>query len=137
MNFGSLLMTSLTLAVIGGAGTPAPRHHGGPAAAKSSVDPPVACNLEALDAAERSRHAELLARLDLPSRERRPCADGWAFELGRGSETLALVAEWVPLEARCCPFLTFDVRWDARDGTRLTLSGGPEVKRFLDATLAR
>ena len=134
MTLELMVLAGLVLGTVsGGSGSP-----GSPESRSKPHDtPPLACDLGALDAAQRSRHATLLARIDLASRDPKPSPNGWAFRLGHDATLLGVVAEWIPLEARCCPFLAFDVKWDARDGGVLTLSGGPGVKRLLDAMFER
>jgi hypothetical protein len=46
------------------------------------------------------------------------------------------VAEWVDLEARCCPFLDFGIDVSGRGRTvRLRLTDGKGVKSFLKTEL--
>ena len=54
-----------------------------------------------------------------------------------GHIDLRVVAEWLELERRCCPFLTFELRWAAGEDerARLTLTGPPGTKAFLAAEL--
>jgi hypothetical protein len=48
------------------------------------------------------------------------------------------IAEWVDLEARCCPFLDFGlgVRGKGTGSVALALTGGPGVKEFLKMEFA-
>ena len=50
--------------------------------------------------------------------------------------TLPEAAEWIALERKCCPFLTFRiVVAGAQPGFTLALTGPPGVKEFLTAEL--
>jgi len=58
-------------------------------------------------------------------------ADGYAFALGSRAGLLAALAEWIPLEHKCCPFLTATVRVRPGGEVRLELTGPAEIKGFL------
>jgi hypothetical protein len=64
---------------------------------------PIACDLTALDPAQRERRrvlgAQLAAVAELP--------DGYAFRSPADSSTCLAVAEFVTLERRCAPFFDF------------------------------
>ena len=102
---------------------------------------PLACRLDALTSAQRARHRQLsesLAKAVVGSRE---LSGGYELELdlsrlpadAKGDPyCIVEVAEWVDLEARCCPFLDFGIGVRGVGGAiRLSLSGGPGVKEFL------
>jgi hypothetical protein len=114
-------------------------------AAASPAEEPLACRLDALNAAQRDRHrrlTEALARAVVGVRE---LPDGYELTLDLGrlpadakGEAVCVVevAEWVDLEARCCPFLDFGVGMRGRGGAvRLALTGAPGVKAFLKMEL--
>jgi hypothetical protein len=93
--------------------------------------------MDALSPAERARRAELLATLRARTTGVEHEADGIVFRLRNERETLALAGEFVVYEARCCPFLRFDLTVEADGATvRLRLSGGEGVGAFLRATFA-
>jgi hypothetical protein len=109
--------------------------------APAPVQEPLACNVGALSREQRDRYqvlAESLGRALVGSRElsngfelildlsRLPAdSRGKAFCLGE-------VAEWIDLEARCCPFLDFGIDVSGKGGAvRLRLTGGENVKAFL------
>jgi hypothetical protein len=108
---------------------------------------PLACRLDALSPAQRARHQKLTALLRRAVVETRELADGWelALDLSRlpadaQGEPVCVVeiAEWVDLEARCCPFLDFGlrVRGKGAGSVALALTGGPGVKEFVAMELA-
>ncbi|HEY3056055.1 MAG TPA: hypothetical protein VGK31_09015 [Thermoanaerobaculia bacterium] len=93
----------------------------------------LACNLGALNPAERRAHDALTKALIAAVSGRGETEDGYTFRIDKNRVTLAQVGEWIALEQRCCPF--FDFRLDLRNDGVLTLAlGGPEgVREFIDA----
>lgn len=93
-----------------------------------------ACNMKALTSAERTRHQELTRALFAAVTEKSELPDGYGFKLT--AKDLTKVAEWVSLEARCCPFFTFALE-QSRDGGPLWLkiTGAEGVKAFIRAEL--
>jgi hypothetical protein len=62
--------------------------------------------------------------------------DGYAFHLPADDGTAAAVSEWVPLERRCCPFLSIGVSIaNSPTAIRVTLTGTLEVREFLRTEL--
>src|SRR2546428_14073117 len=97
-------------------------------------EPPIACNLNALNDAERDRRAELAVGLRTVAREIIPTSDGYTFRLAMNDKTLIEIAEFVSLERRCCPFLTFQIEVEGENSEiHFRLSGRPGVKEFLAA----
>ena len=96
----------------------------------------LACQLDVFDDAERRRYQALRERLDERRLGTRELPDGIAV-LYPGEPALLLdVAEWITLERRCCPFLSFSLELDADSpSVRLRLVGGEDVKRFLQSQL--
>ena len=94
----------------------------------------LACDLSALDAAERARHSALRDELRARRLDAREGAEGYAYSYPADSETIVKLAEFVAFERRCCPF--FDFTLDIAAGTSkvcLTIGGGADVKEFLRA----
>ncbi len=113
----------------------------------AAVPEPLACRLDALSPAERARHEKLTALLQRAVVQTRELPDGWelALDLSRlpadahGNPVCVVeIAEWVDLEARCCPFLDFrlEVRGKGSRSVALALTGAPGVKEFLKTELA-
>jgi hypothetical protein len=95
---------------------------------------PIACNLGALDEAQRERRAQLAARLQSSVREIIPASDGYTFRLPSNDKILLEIAEFVLLERRCCPFLNFQISLkEGYDAITVCLSGRDGVKEFLAA----
>jgi hypothetical protein len=57
---------------------------------------------------------------------------GYEYHFQGDSETLKLVNEWVRMERKCCPFLTFTVRTsNDNEPILLQMTGNEEAKAFL------
>ena len=107
----------------------------------TAAEEPLACNVNALKRTERDRHQLLSTRLAGAVVGTRELANGYeiALDLSRlpadaHGEAFCVVevAEWVDLEARCCPFLNFGIGVRGKGGdVTLTLTGGENVKAFL------
>jgi hypothetical protein len=100
--------------------------------------PSLACNRSALTEAERKRHFdELGPALRRIKKSARELPDGYEFEFPGDKATIGLVTEWVAGEAACCPFFDIGVRIERQGGPlRLSLTGGPGVKRFIEVDAA-
>jgi len=70
-------------------------------------DIPVACHLS--DLALREREATLLAQFRSAVIATEELTDGYAFRLPGDGKTIALVADVIAAERRCCPFLAFEL----------------------------
>lgn len=57
--------------------------------------------------------------------------DGYSFVLKDGINLLHYLADWIPLEHKCCPFLKFTLTMYEDEYIRLNLTGPQEVKNFL------
>jgi hypothetical protein len=97
----------------------------------------VVCRLDALGEAERLRQQALRSALHEAVTETQELPDGYALRLTADPALFLHVAEWVTLERRCCPFLSFALDWPAGGAAWLRLTGGPDVKTFLAAEVAR
>jgi hypothetical protein len=87
---------------------------------------PIACNLNAIGPADRPRYNKLVERLRAAIREKTDLSDGYTYRLDTESITQQEVAEWISLEKRCCPFLTFELK-----NSQLTLRGPAGAKEIL------
>lgn len=101
----------------------------------SATPIPLACNPHALSAAEWAAHqatsARLFRELRVSSEE---LPDGYVFHFPAGA--FALVAAFVEVERRCCPFLTFGV--DVLPGATaiiLRITGSSEARAIIAAEL--
>jgi hypothetical protein len=97
---------------------------------------PIACQLSVFSADERLRYSGLRARIDAAVTSVVEITRGFEFRLPGNDFTLALVAEWIALERRCCPFFEFTVSVAGSDASiRVALTGSLEVKQFLESEL--
>lgn len=103
---------------------------------QSADSPPIACNLFALDKAQRKRQEELWNRL-IPARKGiRELTDGYAIGITSSAENLLATAELISLERACCPFFRFELEVRGNDELMwLKLTGGEGVKAFLKTAL--
>jgi hypothetical protein len=127
-----VLATSLSLAGTGGSATGAMAQ----AKEKSGIvaEGRYYCNVKALTAPERERHASMTKKLLEKRRETVETEKGYEFQYDPADMTVAEVAEWVVAESKCCPF--FDFHIDLENEGRLVclrLTGKEGVKQFIRA----
>src|SRR5262245_37617300 len=93
-----------------------------------------ACNLRAINAAERPRYNQLVKRVREAARERTEISNGYRFTVAGDAITLSEVAEWMGLERRCCPFLTLQLSVTGNQADWVLILTGPKgVKPLIDA----
>ena len=94
-------------------------------------DKAFACNMDALDSAERMKHTALTKELLHDVRAIRELDDGYAFDLPVSSGTLENAAQFVANERLCCPFFRFAIiMMEDGSGLSLTITGTQGVKEF-------
>jgi hypothetical protein len=111
----------------------------------SAAEEALVCNVAALTPVQRDRQQKLGRMLRSAVVEKVELESGYVFALdlgrlpadGAGAAFCVVeVAEWVDLESRCCPFLSFGIELDPKGKTvRLRLTGGKGVKAFLESEL--
>jgi len=95
------------------------------------------CNALALSTDERKRYGELAKTLRAAVSETRERDRRLAFRIEPDRMSLPLLAEWVALERRCCPFFEFTIEaGPERKPTWLSLAGEEGVKDFIRQELA-
>lgn len=100
-----------------------------------SPEPPIACQLKALDAVERARQKELLEIVRGKIRHVVELDDGFEIELPSDPASFMEIAEWVNLERRCCAFAKFAMVSNGDESVRVRLSGGPGAREVLLAEM--
>jgi hypothetical protein len=106
--------------------------------AAASGPSPIACNLKALNPAERAHHAALSEKLRAAAVARQELPDGLSFRLNPSAMNLVELAAWVDAERRCCPFLDFQIALERESGgLQLSLTGRQGVKDFLLSDFAK
>lgn len=94
------------------------------------------CDLTALNLEQRERYAVVLQEMQQSLQEVREVANGYAFRYPGETSVLLLLAEFIRMESRCCPFLEFTLNVKTEFGPAwLTLTGPKGVKEFLRAEL--
>ena len=97
----------------------------------SGEDRAIACDLNALSAAERDRRIAVLTEVGRTIVGRAELSDGFQLRFDPARLDLAKLGEWIGLERRCCPFLHFRLDIDPAGTASLSLTGGAGVKEFL------
>ncbi|HEX2912408.1 MAG TPA: hypothetical protein VH186_16490 [Chloroflexia bacterium] len=105
--------------------------------AEPTRDEPVfACDMTAIEPAERKEHAENISQLFGLAKtiEERP--DGYAVEFDLDSEILMWAVRFISLERLCCPFFGFRIELKPKASTFwLNLYGPHGIKPFIEAEL--
>ena len=97
---------------------------------------PIACDLDKLTEAERTREQNLLIEICNAALEIKHLPLGYAVRFSGDSATVLKLAEFVTLERVCCRFLDFDLRCEADGGpVWLNMTGREGVKQFLRVLL--
>ena len=99
----------------------------------SACDDSLFCNMNVLTRAERERQHTLGTKLMNAAIRRDELPDGYALVLDPKKLPLNELGEWVAFEARCCPFLDFDISLQGKGGpVTLRLTGrNADLKSFL------
>ncbi len=98
-------------------------------------DPPIACQLKALDAEQRKRQKELLGIVREKIEKTVELPDGFALQVPTDHTTFLEVAEWVSLERRCCGFAAFVLEMRLDDTVWVTMTGKSGAKEVLAAEM--
>lgn len=97
---------------------------------------PIACAPHALTREERDRSRELRRELAAATVVTRCLPDGYSYRYRADAEVFRKAAEWITLERRCCPFLTFTLRWEhGAAAPMLDLTGPEGTREFLRAEM--
>jgi hypothetical protein len=94
------------------------------------------CDLTVWDTRQKEQYQEVLQQMRQSVQEVKEVANGYAFRHPAEVSVLLLLAEFISLEGRCCPFLEFTLNVETEQGPAwLTLTGPEGVKEFLRAEL--
>jgi hypothetical protein len=97
---------------------------------------PVACSHTVFTKKQREEYAKIWGELETRRFGITELENGFQYEFSGDPETLRLINEWVNLERKCCPFLTFSVIASNEAGpVLLQLTGNQEAKAFLQADI--
>lgn len=101
----------------------------------SQASAAIACNLDALLPAERSRRSELAQTIRKSATSIEETDRGYRLQLSNDAEICKRALELILLERRCCPFLSIELEFPPGDGAVVLVVGGaPGVKDFLRET---
>jgi hypothetical protein len=96
-----------------------------------SRESPLACNANALSAAQRSRLRALLTEFRGAAQGIKELPNGYAVRLSKEGSLIRDVAEFITLERLCCQFFDFGLEAEAEGGyIWLSLAGREGVKEF-------
>ena len=95
---------------------------------------PIACNLNAISPADRTRYRRLVSRLRAALSDRSEIEQGYVFHLRSDGITSSEIADWIALEHLCCPFLTLRLSTsDTNLGQSLTMTGPLGIKQLIQS----
>lgn len=93
---------------------------------------PVACCHTVFTLEQRVEYKSIWGELEVRRIGINEIEQGYEYHFPGDSDTLRLVNEWVSMERKCCPFLTFTVIASFEDEPiLLQLTGNEEAKEFL------
>ncbi|OIB00875.1 hypothetical protein AK95_25940 [Paenibacillus sp. LC231] len=93
---------------------------------------PTSCCHTVFTKEERFEYKNIWRELELRRISITEIEKGYQYLFPDDSETLRLLNEWIGMERRCCPFLTFTMIANNEDkAIRLQLTGNEEVKACL------
>ncbi|MFD0695365.1 hypothetical protein ACFQZT_14775 [Paenibacillus sp. GCM10027628] len=93
---------------------------------------PVACCHTVFTKEQRVEYKSVWGELEARRLRVTEIEKGYEYQFPGDPDTLRLLIEWVSLERKCCPFLTFTVRASREEEPIwLPLTGNEEAKTFL------
>lgn len=99
---------------------------------KVSKEIPVACCHTVYTKSQREEYKSIWEELETRRISISEIEKGYQYQFQGDSETLRLVNEWVRMERKCCPFLTFTViACNEEKPIMLELTGNEKAKAFL------
>jgi hypothetical protein len=102
-----------------------------------SKEIPVACCHMVFTKEQRIEYKSIWGELEIRRVGIMEIEKGYQYQFPGDSETLRLVNEWVSMERKCCPFLTFSViASNVDEPVFLELTGNEEAKAFLRSEIS-
>ncbi|WP_239696588.1 hypothetical protein [Paenibacillus oryzisoli] len=93
---------------------------------------PVACCHSVFTKVERMNYKDAWGELEKRRTAVMEIEAGFQYQFPGDSETLRILYDWISLERKCCPFLTFTVTASSEDEpVFLQLTGTEDAKSFL------
>ena len=107
------------------------------ASAALAADKPIQCQLDALNKAQRARQGELITKFRAAVASHREIPRGYLFDVSPKKIAVVEIAEWIDLEAHCCPFLDLSLEvGGGGEPVRVRLTGGKGAKEFIVAEMS-
>jgi hypothetical protein len=97
----------------------------------------LACDLFALSPPQRRRHAMLVAQLAHAVERVQELPNGYEYSYPSNTAVWSALAEWVDLERRCCPFLSFTIQIVPHTPLLLRITGPDGIKLLLKHELSQ
>jgi len=98
-----------------------------------SNQPPIACDLSALDSETFDKHKQVSETVLSSVTEIREQPEGYAFRLRTETEMIRQAATFVARERQCCPFFDFTLEVKRDEGpVWLSISGREGVKQYVE-----
>jgi hypothetical protein len=96
----------------------------------------LACDMSALSDAQRDRHEQVAHQIFALKQSVRELPDGFALQYADEPSTYLLIAEFMSLEHRCCPFfhLALEVEPEQK-AIWLKIGGSAQIKEFARAEM--
>jgi hypothetical protein len=95
---------------------------------------PLACNLTGADLQARG---EVARALFASAHQTRELPDGYSYAFASDTASVRRVEEFIEGERACCPFFTFELRFEPEHGPLwLTIRGSGQIKALLADTFA-
>lgn len=100
-------------------------------------EPPLACDLTAIDEQERRAHRRTAEAVFAAVQSLRERPNGYALRLPPETDVIEQAGAFVARERLCCPFFEFTLHVTPDGGpVWLNVTGGEDVKAFLEKQLA-
>ena len=97
---------------------------------------PLACDLSALSPAQRDRHEQVAHQIFTLKQSVRELPDSFALQYADEPATYLLIAEFISLEHRCCPFFRLALEVEPeQQAIWLKIGGSVEIKEFARAEM--
>ncbi len=100
----------------------------------TSHEAPIACNINALDATQQERREAIAKQMNNATLQIQELPDGYMFSYP--ADLYLILAEFVSLERKCCPFFTFMLTVEHNNGPLwFQITGRAGVKEFMQEEL--
>jgi len=96
----------------------------------------IACDMSALSDAQHDRHQQVAQQIFALKQSVRELPDGFALQYADEPQIYLLIAEFISLEHRCCPFFRLALEVEPeQQAIWLKIGGSAEIKDFVRAEM--